>query len=562
MRETASEFIMTETFSQKIYRWATAVFACDPRSLALFRVVMGVLILVDIAMRWPDLQAFTTDLGVVDRTLANQLLQLDYGGDTDLIWSLNFFSGELWFQQTLMALQASAAVGLILGCWTRLATLVSWILLVSLHMRCPIILTSGDTLLRCLLFWSLFTPLGHCWSVDAALAKRHLPHSPEPILTGGTAGLISQMIIMYFFAGIAKWNDVWWQGDAMDYVLRLDIYARPWANSLLEFPVLLKLISWSTLFAEVFLILLMLIPWQNTWWRVVNLSVYIALHLSIAATMSIGLFSYISLLGWIPIVPAALWQIRLFSRFRFDPLAGYRSDPYTELAPTLIADDQTRQWAAGFQRLGSGLACLMVGYILLWNVANIPNTYDGDLRVRLQLSDQEFLDQIAARRPFAMAMPGPLRWIGLVTGTAQHFQMFGVPPLINPWFVYDATLEDGKHIDIMRLDNVSEERPASILYSISGHHWRKLHRNLLNQEYQPVRERLAEYKIRQWNQSHREGKQIRSLRVLCYAEKTGPQYMDQPPQVNVWYGSVQPPIESLDELQKLLDGNPNLLPGL
>ena len=59
------------------------------------------------------------------------------------------------------------AVALLVGYRTRLATIGSWILLASIHVRLPVVINAGDTLLRVLLFWSIFLPLGAMWSVDA-----------------------------------------------------------------------------------------------------------------------------------------------------------------------------------------------------------------------------------------------------------------------------------------------------------------------------------------------------------------------------------------------------------
>jgi len=48
-------------------RWARAVFTLDPRSLALFRILLALLVLVDLAQRSGDLSAFLTDRGVLPR---------------------------------------------------------------------------------------------------------------------------------------------------------------------------------------------------------------------------------------------------------------------------------------------------------------------------------------------------------------------------------------------------------------------------------------------------------------------------------------------------------------
>jgi len=540
------------------------VFGCDPRSLALLRMGLGAMILWDIALRWPSLEVFLSDAGPVDRVMATTLLQLDYGALAANVWSLHFLSGELWFQQALTLVLAAAAVGLALGWRTWWMTLACWILVVSLHMRCPVILSSGDTLLRCLLFWSLFAPLGAWWSCDAARVARHRPPleeepRPIPILTAGTAGLICQLFCMYFFAGLAKWNVHWWEGDAMEYVCRLDLYARPWSAVLLDYPLLLKLVSWGTLFAEVFLILLLLVPWQTTWWRSVNILVYFALHLSIAATMDIGLFPYISLVGWLPLFPATfyLWFQSAGERLAWHPVADVDYG-----TPTLTtAAGLGRDWQGGWRWLGNGFATLMIGYIFLWNISNIPNAYDGDLRERLKLEPAQFARYISARQPFALAMPTGLRWLGPLTGLGQHFQMFGVPPLYSPWFVYDATLADGTRIDLLRQQPVSYTRPESTLGSISGHHWRKLHDNLLGYDLGSLQQRVAEYLRDRWNAQHRAGKQVVALKVTCFAERTGPQDVGQPPQVRLWF-DWHKPLESVEDLERWLERHPSLLPGM
>ncbi|MDP1563283.1 MAG: HTTM domain-containing protein [Pirellulaceae bacterium] len=555
-------------YENKPPRWGRQillqVFGCDPRALAVFRMGLGLMILLDVGLRWPYLEAFLTDAGPVDRATANSLLEMDYGQVAEYAWSLNFWWGELWWQQVLMGVLGLAAVGLMIGWRTWWMTLICWVLIVSLHMRCPVILSSGDTLLRCVLFFSLFAPLGGWWSVDASRAKQRSGSMldeveiPAPVLTAGTAGLITQLFCMYFFAGIAKWNIHWWEGDAMEYVFRLDLYARPWSGVFLQYPLLLKLASWATLFAEVVLIVLLFVPWRNSWWRSVNIVVYFALHLSIAATMDIGLFPYISMVGWLPLFPAAFFNFLGRQSSYASWLQASDADRGT---PTLTTEVVGRDWMGGLQWLGQGFAGLMVVYIVLWNTANIPVGYDGDLRQRLKLTKEQFVQYKSPRELFALAMPTGLRWVGTVTGLGQHFQMFGVPPWHSPWLVYDATLEDGVRMDLLRLEPVSYDRPASGLVAIPGHHWRKLHDNLLAYGVKGLQQRVAEYKLRQWNASHRAGKQVVALKVMCFAQQTGPQYQGQPPVIETWY-DWRKPLVTIEDLEKLLELNPDLLPGI
>ena len=136
------------------------LFAIDPRSLALFRIAMGLLLLADLAIRATDLNAMYTDDGMFSRA------EICRRATTIWNWSFHFASGSWGFQATLFGLAAGLALALVVGFETRLATVGSWLMLLSLHHRVPPILSGAEILLRMLLFWAMFLPLGRVWSVD------------------------------------------------------------------------------------------------------------------------------------------------------------------------------------------------------------------------------------------------------------------------------------------------------------------------------------------------------------------------------------------------------------
>ena len=125
-----------------VARYIRRVFAIDPRSLALFRVGLGILLLVDLVIRVTDCEAHYSDLGVIPRELIASQTE-EYW-----IWSIHMLSGAIQFQYLLMGIAAVAAVCLTVGRCTRVATVVSWVLLVSLHDRNLLILNGGDVLVR------------------------------------------------------------------------------------------------------------------------------------------------------------------------------------------------------------------------------------------------------------------------------------------------------------------------------------------------------------------------------------------------------------------------------
>ena len=141
-------------------RKLTELFGIDPRALAALRIGLGVLLLCDLAVRSTCMVAHYTDAGVFPREMLDQYYAVWYV-------SLHSLSGGAALQWVLFAIAAVAAVCVLAGYRTTLATVVSWALITSLQMRNPLVLNAGDGLFRLLLFWSMFVPLGQVWSVDA-----------------------------------------------------------------------------------------------------------------------------------------------------------------------------------------------------------------------------------------------------------------------------------------------------------------------------------------------------------------------------------------------------------
>jgi len=80
---------------------------------------------------------------------------------------------EPFLRALIFGLLPLFAVSLVLGLITRLSTLICLVGIVIVHDANPQILQGGDVLLRLLLFWSLFLPLGRMWSLDARLMKKN-----------------------------------------------------------------------------------------------------------------------------------------------------------------------------------------------------------------------------------------------------------------------------------------------------------------------------------------------------------------------------------------------------
>ena len=196
---------------------ATELFGADLRSLAVFRIVLALLVLTDLAGRITNLSAHYADDGVLPREVL-----LEEGILHPWAFSLNLINGEPAFQALLFGLLALAAVGLLVGYRTRLMTVVVWLLLLSIHFRNPLLSGAGEPLLRLLLFWAMFLPLGAMWSLDRA--RKSVPQQWSTYFFSlGTVGLFMQIAFMYWFTALQKSGAEWrTDGTALYYALSYD----------------------------------------------------------------------------------------------------------------------------------------------------------------------------------------------------------------------------------------------------------------------------------------------------------------------------------------------------
>ena len=139
-------------------------FALDYRSLALLRIGIALMLFLDWFDRWPDIRSMHSDEGMLPRGAITGLHPISV-----LMWG-----GSLWFAWLMNILGCVLSVLLMVGWRTNLMVLLNWLMFIGVHTRVPITMQGGDHLLRMMLFWSIFLPLGACWSVDAEIGRAHV----------------------------------------------------------------------------------------------------------------------------------------------------------------------------------------------------------------------------------------------------------------------------------------------------------------------------------------------------------------------------------------------------
>ena len=307
------------------------LFSIDLRSLALLRVGLGVSIILDLAHRALDLRFLYTDEGVLPRAL---VLEMQGRG---AMLSIHYWgSAQEWQQALIFMVHAACALALLVGWRTWMATLACWYFACSLQIRQPLVYMGGDSILRLLLFWSLFLPLHARFSLDAARGRIAL--SADRLLSGGTVALLLQVCLMYWATGISKSGELWHTGQAVFYALHWNM-ATPigvWLRG--APPGVLELLTYGTLAVELFGPFLAFVPFYTPTFRLLTVALFWAFHAGLATAINIGLFPVFSVVAWLAFIPSQAWdRLRPSATQNYVPVRGAYARAASWLAILAIA---------------------------------------------------------------------------------------------------------------------------------------------------------------------------------------------------------------------------------
>jgi hypothetical protein len=326
----------------------------------------------------------------------------------------------------------------------------------------------------------MFLPLGAAWSLDA---RRRGPPTTTQVFSAGSVAFIVQLSLVYWVAGWAKWNDDWLSGEALGNVFGFGLYGTSLGQALIEYPALNRWLSRSVVWLELLGPLALFSPWSTARWRMLAVIGFSTFHVAIAATITLGLFSYAAVATWLALLPGEFWEwvgARVVNKVR-QPNEAKAIPP---LAPR-------------FEGGGLAGACCWaaLALILYWNVSYMT-------RWRLPATGRQ--------------------WVSLAanaTGLHQTWAVFGHPPKYDCWFVYQARLQDGRTVDLLTGEPArAYERPPLGSREFTNHRWRKLHSRLPQRAGEPYREPLADYFRRRWNDAHPPQEQVVQLDLYCYRQ--------------------------------------------
>ena len=176
-------------------------FALDFRSLSAFRIGLGLIILLDIIFRLTDFTSHYTEEGVAPMSLLFESSQ-----DRYLKWSLFFLNESTAWAIFLFVILIYSAICFMIGYKTKIHSILLWILVLSVQARCPYINFGADSVIRLLLFWGMFLPLGERWSIDS---RRNKDAKSGAYYSISGIAFTLQVVMIYWFNAVAKGHPTW-----------------------------------------------------------------------------------------------------------------------------------------------------------------------------------------------------------------------------------------------------------------------------------------------------------------------------------------------------------------
>ncbi|MFM8891145.1 MAG: hypothetical protein ACKOTB_05890, partial [Planctomycetia bacterium] len=403
--------------------------------------------------------------------------------DDPWAWSLATAVDASWWGAVMLGVEGVAGCLLAAGCFTRGATVVAWIAVVSILRRTAPATNAGDAWLACLRFWGMFLPLGAVWSWDrrresasdppAGISDHawFVPGGRGRVCSVATAALVLQIAAVYLAAGQAKWSDCGLCGDAIRHELSVPDHGSSLGHALLAGGAASRPLSWAVMGLELAgPILLVAFPAARV--RGILVAAFMMFHACCCVLLSVGLFGFIGLAAWLAIVPAEFW----------DRTTGRRESAH---AQTLA--HRATLWIGSRT---SDILCATAGAVAL-----VSRVHDATPW---------------RHQPLPAAIAHALNLVSL----HQEWGMFGSVERQEQWVVGRAELADTSVVDLLRGGrSCADERPAGGCTALPPHRGLKRVWQLPRPRPRMVAAPLAAALVRDWNARHPASKQVVTFEI-------------------------------------------------
>lgn len=480
--------------------------SCDLRALALMRLAIAAVLMLDLTIRMSDLEAFYSNTGAVPLSMVFGYLWNDY------FVSVHAISG-LWQVQLLLFLFAYfCAAMLFIGYRTRLFTVLSWFMLLSLHNRNTLILQGGDDLLRMVLFWAMFIPWGSRYSCDRLFSSK-TSEEPFPATLLSVATIAYLLQICYIYSGSALLKGPEWHTNytALYYAYSLDQIAYPLTKYFYYYPELLKKMTFLAYWFELLAPLLFFIPLRHGLFRTLGVLAITGFHLFNSMNLMIGLFPLIGIATVTGLLSSSFMDAaeKRLKKFRARIAASFTGIGL--FVQRLIRwKEPVYAYAPWREHLKTAVLIFLTVFVFDWNFSNISI-------VTSKLSDR-------------------LRVIGYGLRLDQNWGMFA-PGVFKDdgWYVLEGITEKGRSVNMPDPEKpLSFEKPQHVVAMFKNDRWRKYSENFIMSYNEYMRGYFCSYYKRIWNEAHHT-EPVQELKIYYMSEFTKPDYAySKPEKILLW----------------------------
>ncbi|MBI1281455.1 MAG: hypothetical protein GC179_25230 [Anaerolineaceae bacterium] len=461
----------------------------DARPLGLFRIAFAALMLKEAIYH-----IFVADIWYSDGGMLPSALLPRVSPTTPTLMS---GLSETWMAIAFFALWAVVAFLLLIGWQTRLMSILNLVLLVSVINRNQLVVTGADSVMQVLAFWSLFVPLGCCYSVDA---RRRVSNQRPTTYAFPVRMIQLQIALVYIFTTIFKLQgQTWPSGDALYMAMQVRMHTFPLAEWLLinASTSVLRTLTYIALLIEGGFALLVFAPIFQPYLRRVGLIAGVMLHIGIGLVMNIPNFPLVMIISYLMLLDSG-WVDWIDGRLQVSPKPAQAENepPATEkqrggCAGVLMAVPRGMVQGAYRGVLACALSAVMV--VVIWG-----NLLNND-RLAIRLNTRAMPDYVESS----------LRAIGLW----QSWALFAPDPLpYEGWFGLNGIFQNGETYDVRS----SLQRPH--WYSGPLARWGKLEENLmLREKDDPLFVAWATYTCKQFRD-----RGIVGLQIVLYSRATTP----------------------------------------
>jgi hypothetical protein len=399
---------------------------------------------------------------------------------------------------------------------------------------------------------------------------------------------IVQICLVYWYASAWKWAPEWRsEGTAIYLAMKVDYFATRFTHFMLNYPELLRYLTFATIYLEAFGPAVLLLPFAPGLQRMLVISAFILFHIGLAVNLELGTFPQLCCVAWLALLPTPFWN-RLQAQMRQPEVAGltlyYDADrrkvalrlgylrtflllgdarlmPAQEVPERLPAIRKEGGWAVldaqgtehhGVQALvflvrlspvfspfaalppavpawmppGGLLANTILLFCLVYVILWNVRTYGIGSESWYSTETEIAEDQ------WRWVFPNQAAQFGSVLGLEQGWGLFAPRPgKVVGWHLLVGTQKDGKKVDLLRDGApVDRSKPELLAATYPNGRWRKLLMNLAaTKAYPNLAPGVAVYYFREWNARHEGEEQLRAVEVIYMQEETRPPGVEPSP---------------------------------